>query len=273
MDKYSYISNAELASIEDLYQMYLKEDNAVDEGWRKFFEGFEFARKDFEANGEIPEAVSKEFKVLNLIDQYRTRGHLFTRTNPVRERRKYVPTLALENFGLSEADLDTVFQAASEVSLEPCTLKKIIESLEITYCESIGVEYMYIRSPERLAWLKKRLDKNNNTPNFSDKLRRYIFTKLNHAVVFESFLHSKYVGQKRFSLEGAESLIPAISAAIETGANLGIEQYVIGMAHRGRLNVLANILNKTYQDIFTEFENKEYGDSLFDGDVKYHQGY
>ncbi|NQY66514.1 MAG: hypothetical protein HRT72_02160 [Flavobacteriales bacterium] len=255
MDKYSYISNAELGSVENLYQLYLKEDPSIDESWRKFFEGFEFARRDFENDGKIPEAVEKEFKVVHLINQYRSRGHLFTKTNPVRERRKYTPALDLENYGLSDADLDTEFHAAKEIFLPPSSLRKIVDILQKTYCQSIGVEYMYIRNPERLNWLKKRLDKNYNTPNFSDKLRRYIFTKLNHAVVFESFLHTKYVGQKRFSLQGAESLIPAIGAAIETGANLGVEDYVIGMAHRGRLNVLANILNKTYEEIFTEFEN------------------
>ena len=227
MDKYSYISNAELGSIDELYQSYLKEEESVDVSWQKFFEGFEFARKDFESNGKIPQAVSKEFKVVNLINQYRSRGHLFTKTNPVRERRKYSPTLAIENYGLEQSDLDTVFQAASEILQKPCTLREIINMLEKTYCQSRGVEYMYIRSPDRLAWIRQRLDKNFNTPKFSDKLRRYIFTKLNHAVVFENFLHTKYVGQKRFSLEGAESLIPAIGSAIESGANLGIEQYVI----------------------------------------------
>ena len=198
---------------------------------------------------------------------------MFTKTNPVRERRKYTPSLAIEHFDLEEADLEIVFQAGSTVGIGPATLQEIITHLEQVYCQSIGVEYMYIRKPEEVEWIKNRLHQNNNTPTFNVDQKKHILHKLNQAVAFENFLHTKYVGQKRFSLEGAESLIPALDALIERGADLGVEEYVMGMAHRGRLNVLANIFNKTYKDIFTEFEGKEYEDALFDGDVKYHLGF
>lgn len=274
MDKYSYLSGTEIAVVEDLYQQYIKDPSSVDKEWARFFEGFEFARKDYEAEGEIPENFHKEFKVIRLIEGYRSRGHLFTKTNPVRERRKYSPTLDIENFGLDESDMDMVFQAATQVGMEPSTLRDIIAHLKEVYCESIGVEFAYIRHPEVVDWIKEKIHHNNNKPQFSVDQKKHILHKLNQAVVFEEFLHKKYVGQKRFSLQGGESLIPALDAIVEKGSEYGVEEFVFGMAHRGRLNVLANIFNKTYADIFNEFEGKEFeADGLFDGDVKYHMGY
>ncbi len=273
MDKQAYLGNAEIAAVESLYQQYLKDDSSIDNEWRKFFEGFEFARKNFEETGEVPENLKKEFDVINLIQGYRTRGHLFTQTNPVRERRKYSPTLDIENFNLSSADLETVFQAGTQIGIGPAKLKDIVAHLEQTYCQSIGAEFAYIRNPEVVSWLKERMESTKNTPNFSLPEKKVILNKLNQAVAFEHFLHTKFVGQKRFSLEGAETVIPALDAVCEKAADMGIEDFVIGMAHRGRLNVLANILNKTYKDIFTEFEGRQSEDSLFDGDVKYHMGY
>lgn len=286
MDKFSYLSNADVSAVEQLYQEYLNNPENVDEGWVKFFEGFEFARKNYETdtsavslNGgkqavfEPGINIDKEFKVLNLINGYRTRGHLFTKTNPVRERRNYEPKLTLDNFGLSEADLSTNFKASIEIGLNNATLKEIIEHLEETYCYSIGIEYRYIRKPDKVKWLQEKLESKRNRPEFSDKDKRYILSKLDQAVMFEQFLHKKFVGQKRFSLEGGESLIPALDAIVEMGADMGIEEFVMGMAHRGRLNVLANIFNKTYDAIFSEFDGKEYEDNLFDGDVKYHLGF
>lgn len=275
MDKFSYLSNAEVASVDELYKQYLKTPGDVDASWQKFFEGFEFARTNFEETegGQIPENVRKEFSVVNLINGYRTRGHLFTKTNPVRERRQYAPTLDIQNFGLTDADLETTFQAGTQIGIGPAKLRTIVDHLKQTYCGSTGVEYMYIRKPEIIEWLQQKMESRKNTPNFSIDEKKVILNKLNQAVVFENFLHTKFVGQKRFSLEGAETLIPALDTIVEKGAELGIDDYVIGMAHRGRLNVLANILNKTYKDIFTEFEGKRTDDSLFDGDVKYHLGY
>lgn len=272
MDKYSYLSNAEGSAIEELYAQYSQDANSVDKSWATFFEGFNFAKENYDPNGEIPENVQKEFKVINLIAGYRTRGHLFTDTNPVRERRKYSPTLAIENFGLEQSDLSTVFQAGEEVGIGVATLKEIIAHLEETYCRSIGIEYHYIREPKRLEWIKNKIELKNRA-KFSIEQKTHILHKLNQSSVFEEFLHKKFVGQKRFSIEGAESLIPALDSLIEKGSKLGVEEFVVGMAHRGRLNVLANIFNKTYANIFSEFDGKEYDDTLFDGDVKYHLGY
>ncbi len=280
MEKQTYLSGSEISAIDELYQRYLSDGNDLDAGWKKFFEGFEFARKNF-AEGAVPEntgfaggQVNKEFAVLNLINLYRAVGHLFTRTNPVRERRKYAPSLdEIELIGLAQTDMYTVFQAGSEIGLGPATLKEIIAVLKQTYCGSIGVEYRYIRSAEITKWLQEKMEPQRNTPGFSKEEKIDILNNISKAVVFENFLHTKFVGEKRFSLEGCETLIPAMDSVIQKGAALGIREFVIGMAHRGRLNVLANIMKKTYEDIFTEFEGKEFEESLFDGDVKYHQGY
>lgn len=273
MDKFSYLSNGDVNAIEALYDQFKKDPESVDFGWKKFFEGFEFSKTNFEEGGTIPENVQKEFQVIKLIDGYRSRGHLFTKTNPVRTRRQYAPTLDLENYGLGEGDLDTEFNAGAEIGIGVAKLRDIIAHLEQTYCASVGVEYMYIRQPEVIDWLKQKLEPSRNTPDFSKEEKLEILKKLNQAVGFESFLHKKFVGQKRFSLEGGESLIPALNALVEHGGEHGIKEFVFGMAHRGRLNVLANIFNKDYEAIFTEFEGKEYEDNLFDGDVKYHLGY
>ncbi|KAF0237406.1 MAG: 2-oxoglutarate dehydrogenase E1 [Prolixibacteraceae bacterium] len=198
---------------------------------------------------------------------------MFTKTNPVRSRRKYKPTLDIENFGLEKKDLETVFQAGSEIGIGPAKLKDIVGHLEATYCRSVGVEFMYMRHPEVLQWLKQRMESSRNSQDFPDEKRRHFFYHLKLAVGFENFIHKKFVGQKRFSLEGAESLIPSLDAVIEKGAELGIEEFVIGMAHRGRLNVLANILEKPYERIFKEYTGIEYEDDISQGDVKYHLGY
>src|SRR5690554_2310360 len=225
------------------------------------------------ANGQVPDKIQKEFGVLNLIDAYRTRGHLFTKTNPVRDRRTYSPDLNIQQFGLSEADMNTVFDAARQIGLELTTLANIIFKLDRVYCQSIGLEYMYIKDPEIRKWIQGWLSKNANTLTFSQDQKKKILSKLNEAVSFENFLHTKYVGQKRFSLEGGESLIPALDTLIENAAEKGVEQFVMGMAHRGRLNVLANIFGKSTKDIFSEFDGKDYDDiQYFDGDVKYHLG-
>ncbi len=275
MDKFSYLGNSDVNAIEQLFIQYQNNPESVDKSWQDFFKGFEFSRANYEqsSNGIIPENVSKEFKVINLINGYRMRGHLFTRTNPVRNRRKYKPDMSLEVFGLSEKDLDTVFQAGNEIALGHAKLRDIIAHLELTYCNSIGAEYMFIRNPELLKWLETRMESSKNIPKFSKEEKTNILKKITEAVVFENFLATKFVGQKRFSLEGGESFLPAMSALMEHGVKLGIQDYIIGMAHRGRLNVLANIMRKPTVDIFTEFEGRPSEDGLFDGDVKYHMGY
>lgn len=276
MDKFSYVSNADVNVIDDLYKQYQADAESVDFGWKKFFEGFEMGQQRFNGNTKsvaISEDFQKEINVLNLIKGYRTRGHLFTKTNPVRERRKYEPTLAVENFGLTSADLDKVFNAGIEIGIGASKLKDIIALLEETYCGSIGAEYVYVREPRKLEWLSKKMEGAKNKPSLSIDKKRHILHKLNQATVFENFLHTKFVGQKRFSLEGLETLIPALDTVIECGAELGVKEFVLGMAHRGRLNVLANILGKTYEQIFKEFEGKAFEEALFEGDVKYHLGY
>ncbi len=276
MDNLSYINNANSAYIDSLYQTYKQDPNSIDFGWQKFFEGFDFGRSSEAGvvSAETPEHFFKEINVLNMINGYRQRGHLFTKTNPVRERRSYYPGKELETSGLQDSDLDIVFNAGVEVGLGPAKLKDIIALIEQTYCQSIGVEYKYVRNPEKLKWFETRMESERNTPNFSIETKKRILEKLNEAVVFENFLGTKFLGQKRFSLEGAESVIPALDSIIEKGAELGIEEFVIGMAHRGRLNVLANIMHKTYKNIFSEFEGKGFDvNTPFGGDVKYHLGY
>jgi 2-oxoglutarate dehydrogenase E1 component len=285
MDRFSFLNAAHTAFFADLYDQYLQNPDSVEPSWRSFFQGFDFAT-EFSSPGENiaqaaigvvssgnSEKLQKEFNVLKLIDGYRTRGHLFTKTNPVRERRTFSPTLDIENFGLSQADLTTVFDAAKMVNMQPSTLADIIKHLKNVYCSSIGVEFMYIREPKVQDWIKNRLDINDNQPNFNVDQKKNILKKLNEAVSFETFLHTKYVGQKRFSLEGCEAAIPALDALIERATDKGVEQFVMGMAHRGRLNVLANIFGKNTQNIFSEFDGKDYDEDMhFDGDVKYHLG-
>jgi len=281
MDKYSFLNAAHTAYFADLYEQYLENPDSVEPSWRAFFQGYDFGNENYGLDGEIvegvstqiPEYVQKEFQVVRLIDGYRTRGHLFTKTNPVRERRKYAPTLEIENFGLSQSDLDTVFNAGDIIGLGAQTLREIRKHLEAIYCEAIGVEYMYIRKPDEIKWIQKKLNSNDNQTKFTIDQKKHILKKLSEAVSFENFLHTKYVGQKRFSLEGGESLIPAIDAVIERAAgHYDVKEFVMGMAHRGRLNTLTNIFGKSAKDIFSEFDGKDYEQEQFDGDVKYHLG-
>ena len=278
MDKYSFLNAAHTAYFAQLYDQYLQQPDSVEPSWRAFFQGFDFGVENSggvegSLDAEVPEHLQREFKVVQLIDAYRKRGHLFTKTNPVRDRRTYTPNLAIENFGLTKADLNEVFNAGETMGIGPSTLAKIIEHLEQIYCDSIGVEYMYIRDPEKVNWIQQRLNINNNHPDFSVEQKKHILKKLNQAVSFENFLHTKYVGQKRFSLEGGESLIPALDAVVEAAAEQGVEEFVMGMAHRGRLNTLTNIFGKSSRDIFSEFDGKDYEEMVFDGDVKYHLGW
>ena len=288
MDRFSFLNAAHTEFFSQLYDQYLLNPDSVEPSWRAFFQGFDFGMATYNEenavqelanyaanvspNGQVSDKLQKEFNVLKLIDGYRTRGHLFTETNPVRERRTYEPNLDLVNFGLSNADLNTVFDAAKVLGHQPSTLKDIITHLKNVYCQHIGIEYMYMRKPEVIQWIQNRININDNLPKFEAEQKKHILGKLNEAVSFENFLHTKYVGQKRFSLEGGESIIPALDAVIEAAAERGVEHFVMGMAHRGRLNILANIFGKNTQDIFSEFDGKDYDQEYFDGDVKYHLG-
>ena len=292
MDRFSFLNAAHTEFFAQLYDQYLVNPDSVEPSWRAFFQGFDFGLTTYgeenyadnqvqelanyaasvPQNAQVSDKLQKEFNVLKLIDGYRTRGHLFTQTNPVRDRRTYSPTLDIENFNLSTADLNTVFDAAKILGHQPSTLHEILSHLKNVYCQHIGIEYMYMRTPEVIQWIQDRLNINDNLPNFNNDQKKHILGKLNEAVSFENFLHTKYVGQKRFSLEGGESIIPALDALIETAAEKGVEHFVMGMAHRGRLNILANIFGKATQDIFSEFDGKDYDQEYFDGDVKYHLG-
>lgn len=276
MKNNNYISNLDVNTLDSLYRQFQEAPETIDPQWRRFFEGFEFARsgqQDQEkTDGSGGRDLRNEFNVIDLINAYRERGHLFTLTNPVRTRRKYSPTLDIENFGLSQEDLQHEFQAAAEIGLQRTSLANIVDHLKQTYCRSIGVEYMYIRSPEIVEWLKTRMESRRNQPKFSKEAKLQMLKKLTKAVGFEHFVRMRFPGQKRFSLEGCESLIPALDTMIEKGASLGVREFVIGMAHRGRLNVLGNTLKKPFHRIFSEFEGKEYADESLLGDVKYHLG-
>lgn len=288
MDKFSFLNAVHPSYIAELYEKYLQYPDSLEPSWRAFFQGFDFGsesegRAFFDSSepldpekfdvGAICADVIKEFQVVKLIDGYRTRGHLFTKTNPVRERRKYEPTLDITNFGLSAEDLQQKFRAGEIIGIGEATLEEIIRHLERIYCDSIGIEYMFIQNPDEIDWIQQRLNANDNQPNFSNENKKRILGKLNEAVSFENFLHTKYVGQKRFSLEGGESLIPALDALIENAAEKGVEEFVMGMAHRGRLSTLTNIFGKNAKDIFSEFDGKDYVIDIFDGDVKYHLGW
>ncbi|MEX2511706.1 MAG: 2-oxoglutarate dehydrogenase E1 component [Cyclobacteriaceae bacterium] len=298
MDKYSYISNAHVAYIDELYEDYKKDAESVDSSWKAFFDGFEFAINKYgedenggaeavagsrpAVNGNLAtkgtimdmEQLPKEIKVRALIHAYRSRAHLRSNTNPVRQRRDRKALLDLEDFGLSKDDLNTEFQAGKEIGIGHAKLSTIIESLKKIYEGAMGFEYLYIREPEMLDWFRLKIEKEalEFNPPLEDKKR--VLSKLNEAVVFENFLHTKYLGQKRFSLEGGESTIPFLDALINKASDLGVEEVMIGMAHRGRLNVLANIMGKTYEQIFSEFEGTAKPDlTMGDGDVKYHMGF
>ncbi len=283
MSDFSFIANAHPSFIDSMYEQYLKDPQQVEESWRAFFRGFDYAGDS--ANGHTgngaatampTEQLEKEFKVLALIKAFRNRGHLLSTTNPIRQRRDRHPNLNLDDFGLSDADRDQEFEAGREIGLGRATLQQIIDRMRKVYCGNIGIEYHHIQDREKRRWIRAKIEgaEPDSAYGFNEDEKKRILEKLNGAVVFERFLHTKYVGQKRFSLEGGENTIVALDGMINTGAELGVQEVVIGMAHRGRLNVLANIMGKTYAQIFNEFEGTAVPDLSFgDGDVKYHLGF
>jgi 2-oxoglutarate dehydrogenase E1 component len=273
MDNFNYLNSISPELLEKTYKKFKENPESIDKEWRKFFEGFEFAIKEYPLKPLQEINTSDEFKVINMINDYRRRGHLFTKTNPVRKRRQYGPTLDIENYGLKKTDLERMFHAGNEVGLGVAKLKDIIAFLNETYCSSIGVEYLFIRDIEIVSWLKNKFESTHNKPKYSAEEKKYILKKLLRAVFFEQFLQKKFPGQKRFSLEGVEALVPGLDAVMEKGSELGIEEFIIGMPHRGRLNVLTNILRKPFEDVFSEFEGKEFDEEGLLGDVKYHLGY
>lgn len=278
MKDFQYITNSHPAYIEGLYKDFAKDPNSVDADLRKFFEGFDFAVANNSAAATAGSTafagnLDKEFAVFRLIRAYRKKGHLVAKTNPIRERKDRYARLELSNFGLSEADLNTGFVAGKYVGMENAPLRNIISHLQKCYTSHVGVQVGYINDQVKLDWLTNAIESTMLKPVPLPQKKR-ILQKLNEGVMFEKFLHTKYIGQKRFSLEGGETAIAALDTIINTAANNNVEEVVIGMAHRGRLNVLANIMGKTYQQIFSEFEGTSLPDTTMgSGDVKYHLGF
>ena len=302
MDKYSFLNAANTQFFADLYDQYLENPDSVEASWRAFFQGFDFARESYgddffqesvpqevstvtapvaSSVASTPEAapvpvsgkVEKELQVLNLIKAYQRQGHLLAQIDPLKERKAPQVSLSLEKFGLSQADLSTVFDAAKEIHLAPSPLSVILKKLEDTFTKSIAIEFEHLDNEEEKKWFQEKIYSGDYTTEFSKEQKKRILEKLAESTTLENFFHNKYVGQKRFSLEGNEAVIPALDALIEAAADQrGVKEVVIGMAHRGRLNVLINILGKNLQDVFSEFDGKDYLDPEFDGDVKYHLG-
>ncbi len=273
MDSYSFLTNATPDYLENLYQDFRKNPASVDPDFKKFFEGFDFALLNY-ANGKTAAFSADELKVYNLIIAFRNKGHLIADTNPIKKRKNRQANLELEHFGLSEKDLERKFAVGSEIGLTNASLNEIISRLRKIYCGKIGFETGYIRLKEEIEFFRNHTEKKDILINFPVEKKERILRKLNKAVSFEKFLGTKYIGEKRFSLEGGETAIPALDAIIHTAASLGVEEVAFGMAHRGRLNVLANIMGKTYEEIFNEFEGNVLTDiTMGDGDVKYHLGF
>jgi len=287
MDKFSYIANADPAYIGSLYDDYKSNPESVDQEWQKFFDGFDFAVANYISNGDSVTVESApvspipsvswdvaEMKVWNLINAYREKGHLISKTNSLRQRKDRHAHLDLPSLGFTDADLDKEFISGELLGIGKTSLQNIITHLQKIYCRSIGAEFAYLIEPAELNWFTEKFEKGAVNIKFPLEKEKRILEKLNEAVGFENFLQKKYVGQKRFSLEGGETTIPALDAIINKAADLDAEEIVIGMAHRGRLNVLATILGKTYEQVFSEFEGSAIPDTTMgDGDVKYHLGY
>lgn len=280
MKDFSYITSSHPAYIEQLYQDFSRSPESIDPDLRKFFEGFDFAVSQIQG---VPSTAAlekgaeidwrKELGVYRLILGYRNKGHLLANTNPIRKRRDRGANLHLEFFGLSDADLDKTFYAGNLIGLGTVTLRAIQEHLKKCYADHVGIEFKYISNQEKIDFLVHEMESEFIKPMDLSKRKR-ILEKLNQGVIFEKFLHTKYIGQKRFSLEGGETTIAALDAMINTASSEGVKEVVIGMAHRGRLNVLVNIMGKTYENIFSEFEGKSTPDqTMGSGDVKYHLGY
>ncbi|TAF33523.1 MAG: 2-oxoglutarate dehydrogenase E1 component [Cytophagales bacterium] len=276
----SNLHYTEAAYIDDLYKAYKANPEAVETSWKFFFDGFEFSQISAKGtNGAAPASIDnnslqKEVAVRKLIDGYRSRGHLQALTNPVRARKDRKARLKLEDFDLSEKDLNTEFWAGEELGLGKVKLSRIVEVLKKIYEGSIGFELTGIREPEVAEWFRLKVEREYFNYKATKAEKMQILEKLNESTIFENFLHTKFLGQKRFSLEGGEAAIAALDVVINQGAELGVQEVMVGMAHRGRLNVLANTLRKPYDLIFREFEGLALLDqTVGDGDVKYHMGY
>ena len=291
----SSISGGNAVYVEEAYERFLEDPNSVDESWRNYFRSLNGAgdvphgpvRARFEALAQQPKTVvapatsmdavaaEKQAGVLRLINYYRVRGHQAAKLDPL----GLAPTPALQDLdptfhGLSPQDMDTVFNTGSLAYADRLPLREIIKLMKAVYTDTIGAEYMYITETAQKRWIQKRLEAQAYQPKLPPERRKEVLLQMTAAEGLERYLHNKYVGQKRFSLEGGEAMIPALDEAMRASAEAGAEEMVIGMAHRGRLNVLINILGKSPKDLFAEFEGKYSAESLTRaGDVKYHQGF
>ncbi len=297
---FSFIANAHPSFIESLYKDYVHDPNSIDPSWAVFFKGFDYyadGNGNGTTNGNIVSSIaqktvntdgtsrdnreglasipSKEIAVMMLIDGYRHRGHLLSTTNPLRPRKDRGAHLNLSDYGLEDSDLDKPFAGGDAVGIANGTLRQIVDKLKQTYCGNIGFEYSHIENHEKRNWLRNKIEERTIAEGYglNKEIKQRILEKLNGAVGFEEFLGKKFVGKKRFSLEGGESTIPALDTMINTGVEQGVQEVVIGMAHRGRLNVLVNVMQKTYDSVFNEFDESVPKLSYGSGDVKYHLGY
>jgi 2-oxoglutarate dehydrogenase E1 component len=287
MKDFSYITNSSPAFIEGLYQDFVKDPSSVDPEFRKFFEGFDFAVGEGKAtNGHAAAETTegerikidsidwqKELNAYRLILGYRNKGHLIAKTNPIRERKDRGANLDLAFFHFTDEDLDKNFFAGNLIGLGTTSLRNILAHLQKCYASHVGIEFKYISNQKKIDWLTNEMERKFTNP-LPISTKKRILEKLNEGVMFEKFLHTKYIGQKRFSLEGGEGTIAALDIILTTAAANDVKEVVVGMAHRGRLNILANILGKTYQQIFSEFEGTGKMDqTMGSGDVKYHLGF
>ena len=280
--------------LEENYEQWRINPKSVDANWQAFFEGFELGSQlepDLASKNNSNGKASKtnlndptpalpvvdpmqQGRLSHLLFAYRMLGHYIANLDPLGFNKRELPELELHNFKFTDADLDREFNSGTAGGGGQKTLREILQILKDTYCRTVGAQYMHIQKFEIRRWLRDRMESTRNRPNFSDEKKRRILKSLIDAEHFEKFLHTSYVGQKRFSLEGGETLIPVLDAIIEGAPKRGIFKIAMGMAHRGRLNVLANIIGKDYKFLFDEFsDNYVQQDALGDGDVKYHLGY
>ncbi|MFT5113097.1 MAG: 2-oxoglutarate dehydrogenase E1 component, partial [Parasphingorhabdus sp.] len=280
----SHLSGGNFPYLESLYQDFLNDPNSVEPNWRETFQSLDQAEPP--NNSQSPSVygseqwaagnAKKQSGVLRLINAYRTRGHQVAATDPLgMMEQETLFDITLEANGLGKEDLDTVFDTGSLAAADRLPLKEIIKTCVDIYCGPVGIEYMYITDTPEKRWIQGHVEKRPARPIESADLQKQILERVTAAEGIEKYLHTKYVGQKRFSLEGGESLIPMLSELIQRSGANGAKEMVIGMAHRGRLNVLVNILGKSPAELFDEFEGKtteEYTDTD-SGDVKYHQGF
>ncbi|GJL82929.1 MAG: 2-oxoglutarate dehydrogenase subunit E1 [marine bacterium B5-7] len=284
----SSLSAGNLPYVEDIYRQYLEDPNSVDEAWASAFKALAKQVSSDDAAGTNTEHVlmgsekwtasvaKRQSGVLRLINAYRSRGHQAASIDPIGVMEQEPLTdITLAANGLTEADLDTVFDTGSLAAADRLSLRDIISLCEEVYCSSVGIEYMYLTNTEEKRWIQARVERIPARLVPDNETRKHILERITAAEGLEKYLHTKYVGQKRFSLEGGESLIPMLSELIQRSGSGGVKEVVIGMAHRGRLNVLVNILGKSPKELFGEFEGVNAGDhdDMDSGDVKYHQGF